>query len=151
MIARARRGAAVVWDWLRDPPHMRPLYTWAYFLSTMIGLVTFMSPPRTIEGVAGATLAAVWAVCFIVGGVIGLGTIWVGWWWLERIGLAIIGIGGVGMYGVVVLYLQLTESGSRLTQLGVILLAGVAVLARFFSIWPYSFQPRPERFDTQRG
>lgn len=141
----ARVGWRQLMDVVADPPKLRPLFTVAYGICVAIGVVTFVAPPRTIEGVTGDLLSTIWAWCFLVGGIIGLSTVWTPHWWLERLGLLVIGVGGIGIYGVVVAYLVFVESGNRGTQLGVIGLGLVAVLARAFLIHGYTYQPLSRR------
>lgn len=146
-VRRATYSARSAWEWLTDPPHMRKSYMVVYAITTLIGVVTFVSPPFLLHAQIGPVLVVVWAWCFIVGGAIGLATVWTDWWWLERLGLIIAGLGGLGVYGyVAVLHHLESVTGSRLTQLGVITLAATVYAVRWLTIKDYSYAPRVGRW-----
>ena len=141
VIVRAR----ALWESITEPRHLKVGYFGIYLLTVAIGVVTLVWPPRSIEGPVGSASTALWASLFIFGGVVGAVTVLPGWWWLER-ALAIVPISlGLLIYVVVVLILHfqgLDQGASRLTQLGVILLAGTPFALRFLLIREYTFEPR---------
>lgn len=149
-MGRVRAAVRRVWRFVSDPPHMRPIVTAIYACTVGTGLATLLSPPSTVEGEIGPVLAAVWAWCLIGGGLVGLATVWSSWWWLERIGLSVILIGGVGVYAAVIVHLHAVapHGSSRLTQLGFLAIAALAFVARLVAIWGFSYAPR--RGDTER-
>lgn len=128
------------WRALTDPPHQKPVYVLVYVITIMTGLVTLITPPRSIEGVLGPMLMGVTGAAWLLGGLVCLVTLFTPWWWLERFGLGL-AVLGIASYGSVVLTLQLVEAGSRLTQLGVIGLAGCLFLIRYLSIREWSYAP----------
>lgn len=146
MWRRLHQGARWLWDEISTPPHMKPIYAGVYVVTVLTGVATLVVPPQSIAGPIGPLLAAVWASCFIVGGILGLCTVLTRLWWLERAGLGASGLGLV-TYGVVVvmLHFEPTSSGSRLTQLGIIILAAALFLVRWFAIKDYSYEPRPRK------
>lgn len=127
--------------------HIKAIYLGVYTATLCTGIVTLISPPRTIEGEIGPALAAVWAAAFIGGGAIGLGTVLTPWWWLERVGLAVAGIGGLGVYAYVTLTLHATApvGDSQLTHLGIATIAAGVYIARWAVIRAYSYQPQAPR------
>lgn len=141
VIVRTRR----LWESITEPRHLKVAYLGIYLLTVGIGLVTLMWPPRSIEGPVGSASTALWACLFILGGVVGAITVLPGWWWIERL-LAIVPIGlGLLIYVAVVVILHfqgLDQGASRLTQLGVILLAATPFALRFRLILEYTFEPR---------
>ena len=130
-----------VWRSLTDPPHQRPVIFVAYAVTIFTGVMTLIMPPRTIESELGPALTVTWALLMLVGGVVGLGTILTRWWWVERLGIATI-ILGLTVYGSVVLTLHFVTPGSRATQLGVIVLAGLLFMLRLAAIREWSYAPR---------
>lgn len=130
--------------WLRitEPRHLKATYALIYLLVLATGVATLLAPPQSIEGQLGNVLTIIWSVFLIVGGFGGALTVFPGWWWAERLSL-ILTLAGIGIYAIVVLTLQLISEGSRLTQLGMILLAGSVFAIRWILIRRYSFEPRP--------
>lgn len=144
MPRRLLGAARAAWWWVTYPPHAKKLFTVVYLITMLIGVTTFLSPPVSLKSEIGPVLAVIWASCFLVGGTLGLLTVYTDWWWLERLALIIAAGGGVGVYGLVALMLHLASgTGSRLTQLGVISLAACVYIARWVSIRDYSYAPRP--------
>ena len=128
------------WRALTDPPHQKPVYALVYVITIMTGLATLLMPPRSIEGVLGPLLMNVTGAAWLLGGLVCLVTLFTPWWWLERFGIGLAAL-GIASYGSVVLTLHVLESGSRLTQLGVIVLAGCLFLVRYLSIREWSYAP----------
>lgn len=144
----ARRGClGRLWHALTSPPRMRPAYLAVYLVTVATGLATLMEPPRTIEGELGPVLTGIWAAAFIGGGLIGTCTVLTPWWWLERIGIAVSLIGGLGTYVYVTaaLHLAAPPGEAQTTELGVAVLAAAAFVVRWISIRAYSYDPRAPR------
>lgn len=133
-----------VWRQVTDPPHQVPVYAVAYIVTMLTGLVTIITPPASIAGPLGPVLAHIWAICLLSGGAIGLATVFSAWWWLERIAIIVITVGGIGVYGYVVVWLHLESppGASRLTQLGVLILAALLFVVRLLAIRGYMYAPR---------
>ena len=130
-----------LWESITEPRHMKVTYAAIYALVLATGIATLLGPPRSIEGELGSVLTVIWSVFLIVGGTAGALTVLPGWWWAERLSL-ILTMTGITIYGLVVLSLHLTQEGSRLTQLGMILLAMSVFAVRWMLIRHYSFEPR---------
>jgi len=130
-----------VWASISEPRHLKLAYAVVYAITFGTGVVTLLDPPNSIEGVLGAALTVAWSVLLITGGFGGLLTVFPGWWWAERLSIAL-SLAGLGVYAIVVLSLHLTASGSRLTQLGMIALAATPFAIRWLLIRKYSFEPR---------
>lgn len=127
---------------------MKVAYLAIYVLTTAIGVVTLVTPPQSIAGEVGPLITTIWAALFILGGVVGAVTVLPGWWWVERLlALAPIGIGlAIYLAVVVVLHVQNAQDGSsRLTQVGIIVLAAAPFAVRFLVIREYSYDPRARR------
>ncbi|MGF3055600.1 hypothetical protein [Microbacterium sp. YY-01] len=129
------------WESITEPRHLKVAYLAIYSVVLATGVATLLDPPRSIEGQLGAVLTVVWSVFLIVGGFGGMLTVLPGWWWAERLSI-ILALGGVTIYGTVVISLHLTAEGSRLTQLGMIALAVSTFVVRWVLIRTYSFEPR---------
>lgn len=135
------RSVKRLWAQISEPRHLKLLYAIIYAIVLATGVATLLEPPRSIEGQLGITLTVIWSVFLIVGGFGGMLTVLPGWWWAERLSM-ILTFAGIGIYGTVVLSLHLTAEGSRLTQMGMILLATSVFAVRWLLIRRYSFEPR---------
>lgn len=141
-------GLRGLWQRITEPRHLKVAYLVIYLLTALIGVVTMISPPQSIAGEIGPVITTVWAGLFIVGGVAGAVTVLPGWWWAERLlAIAPIMLGLVIYLAVVtVLHAQSAEIGaSRLTQIGIIVLASAPFTIRFLLIREYSYDPRARR------
>ncbi|MFT4258040.1 hypothetical protein [Microbacterium sp.] len=130
-----------LWDRVTEPRRLKALYAFLYAVATGTGVVTLLFPPQSVEGVLGRALVVVWSSLFIAGGVGGMSTVLNGRWKWERWSIGSI-LMGIGIYGAVVLSLHFTSSGSRLTQLGVLVLAAGLFVVKLELIRWYSFDPR---------
>jgi hypothetical protein len=139
-----------LWESVTEPRHIKATYACVYLLVLTTGIATLLGPPRSIEGQLGTVLTVLWSVFLVVGGTVGAVTVLPGWWWAERMGIILTST-GIGIYGLVVLTLHLTQEGSRLTQLGMILLAWSVLVVRWVLIRHYSFEPRTEPVTTRKG
>lgn len=129
------------WHAISEPRHLKMAYVVIYGIVLTTGIATLLEPPRSIEGQLGVVLTIIWSVFLIVGGFGGMLTVLPGWWWAERLSI-ILTFAGIGIYGTVVLSLHLIAEGSRLTQMGMILLATSVFAVRWLLIRRYSFEPR---------
>lgn len=133
------------WLSITEPRHMKVTYLVIYLLTVCIGIATMLSPPQTIDGLVGPIITTIWASLFILGGVIGAVTVLPGWWWVERLlGIAPVMLGlTIYLTVVIVLHMHGLETGSsRLTQIGIILLAAAPFTIRALVIREYSYEPR---------
>lgn len=134
-----------MWESITEPRHLKFAYLVIYMVTIAVGLVTLVKPPQSIEGPLGTATTMLWAGLFILGGLVGAVTVLPGWWWVERLlGIAPIFIGlAIYLSVVIVLHVQGLESGaSRLTQIGIILLAAAPFTLRGLLIREYSYEPR---------
>lgn len=141
VIVRARR----VWESITEPRHLKVAYLVIYAVTVAVGVVTLVKPPQSIEGPLGTVTTMLWAGLFIFGGVVGAVTVLPGWWWVERLlGIAPIFIGlAIYLAVVVILHIRGLDLGaSRLTQIGIILLASAPFTLRGLLIREYSYEPR---------
>ena len=130
-----------LWQSISNPRHLSLIYFSAYGIALLTGLVTLAVPPTSIAGELGPVYTIAWSVFFILGGILGLATALQGWWKWERWACWFT-LAGIGIYGGVVLTLHFTSVGSRLTQLGVLLLAATLFAVRVTMIWGRSYGPR---------
>lgn len=135
-------------DWLRfwwlkvpEPRAFSAIYTTLYGIAALTGLVTLLNPPQTIRAEIGTAAMASIGVLLLIGAAIGMvGGAWEHWK-LERVGLWFMS-GALLIYAMLVTALHFTSQGSRLTQLGVILLALGTFTVRYLMIRRYTFRPR---------
>lgn len=129
------------WESITEPRHLKATYFVFYGLALLTGLATLIRPPQAIEGALGTSTTALWAACAIMGGFGGMLTVFPGWWFAERLSIVMIWL-GAGIYFIVVLSLHIAQSGSRLTQMGWILMGAGLFFVRWLIIRRYSFEPR---------
>lgn len=129
------------WRSFNDPELQKPLFLIAYAIGVYTGAVTIINPPSSIQSELGPVLMMATGVIWFVGGVTCLVTIFTDWWWLERLGLILLWGGILAYFGTVFIVHLESVSGSRLTQLGVILLATIGFVSRFLSIREWSYAP----------
>lgn len=134
-----------LWESITEPRHLKVAYFAIYLLTVGVGVVTATNPPQSIEGPLGPILTAIWSGLFTVGGAVGAITVLPGWWWVERLlGLAPI-LMGLAIYLSVAATLHwhnIDTGSSRLTQIGIILLASAPFTLRGLLIRDYSYEPR---------
>lgn len=141
------RHVRALWEAITEPRHLKVAYMAIYMMTTAIGVVTLVKPPQSIEGPLGTATTTLWAGLFILGGIIGAVTVLPGWWWVERLlGITPIFIGlAIYLAVVIILHLRgLSDGASRLTQIGIILLASAPFTLRGLLIREYSYEPRRE-------
>ena len=140
-MSMARESIAAFWERVTEPRHIKVVYVWVYTVAMLTGLATLLYPPQSIEGVLGRALMVAWSTLFLVGGFGGMVTILPGWWKWERWSISAV-LMGIAIYGAVLLSLHFTQQGSRLTQMGVLLLASAVFVVKWMLIRFYSFEPR---------
>lgn len=126
-----------VWALLREPRTVTALTGAGWVIVLGIGLAALANPPLTIAYAIGPTLTYVWAAFLMLGGLAGsIGCLLLPapWWrWIEQIGIYA-ALTGTAIYAVVVAILHFSTDGSRLVQLGFILLAAISLLIRWARI-----------------
>lgn len=130
--------------WLARIPEPRTIstvLTVAYVAFVLTGLATLILPPQSIVGAIGEVSMALVGWFFLAGGLIGMWAGSIEFWQLERVGITSMGAGLLA-YAYIVATLHFTTEGSRLTQLGVIVIAGCLLVLRLAMIWRYDFKPR---------
>lgn len=130
--------------WLKvpEPRDISIAYSFIYFGMFLTGLVTIINPPSTIKAAVGPFLMGWMGVLLTVGAILAMYAGTLENWLLERIGLGFI-LGALACYIGLIVSLHFTESGSRLTQLGVVGFAAVgAFIVRYLLIRGYTYRPR---------
>lgn len=134
--------------WLRTwwlvvpvPRELSVAYTCVYVVAALTGLVTLVLPPVTISAEIGSVAMSSMGVLLLVGAAIGMVGGAMEHWKLERIGLFFMA-SAITIYGLLVGALHFSSEGSRLTQLGVVVLALAVFVVRFLMIRRYTFRPR---------
>lgn len=130
-----------LWSRVTEPRLLSVVYFAIYTVVLLTGVATLLAPPMSIEGALGSILTVIWSVLLIMGGTGGMLTVLPGWWWAERLSILLVWA-GIGIYLTVVISLHITGSGSRLTQLGMIVLATSTFVVRWVLIRKYSFAPQ---------
>ena len=133
-----------VWLRVKEPRVLRVIFFLGYLVVLGTGIVTLTNPPTTIEGALGPLLAVSWALFWIVGGIGGSLTVLQGWWEVERYAVAAV-MFGLAIYAAVVIILHVQSPGSRLTQLGWLVIGVLFFVLRLLLIRGHDFEPRPRR------
>lgn len=128
--------------WLRvQEPRVITVYQCVIYVAvTLTGIAALLSPPMSIEGAIGPLLTRMFAVFLLTGGALGAIAVLPGIWWLERAAVIACATGAL-IYAGVVLSLQVTQTGSRLVQLGVIVWALLSIAQRWHRIRRYAYDP----------
>lgn len=131
-----------VWNSIQEPRVKKLLAACAYTAAVLVGVHTIREPPSSLQGVLGLAITTAWGVFYLAGGLLGLGSVVQGWWWLERLGIYTILI-GAGLYLIVIFFLHLTsETGNRLPQYWAIFVSVPMVAYRLTDIWKLPYEPR---------
>ena len=109
-----------VWSRIHEPRAIAILQAGAYLLLGLGGVSVFVQAPQTVEGEIGAVSMTVLATMIVTSTTLGIPSALFGWQWLERITSAGI-IMSAGLYGWIIVSLQLAGSGNRFLQLSFVL------------------------------
>ena len=109
-----------LWSRIHEPRAIAILQATAYLLLGLGGLTVFHTAPQTVEGEIGAVSMTVLATMITVSTTLGIPSALFGWQWLERIISAGI-IMSAGLYGWIIVSLQLAGSGNRFLQLSFVI------------------------------
>lgn len=137
---RPFRRLRLAWAMVSEPRYLSVVYGGIYTVAALTGAVTLINPPQTIAGELGPMFSVMWALLFLLGGMLGMGTVLQGLWKWERWGNYLV-LGGIVIYGGVISTLHFTASGSRLTQLGVLFLAAMVFVVRITVIRGRTYGP----------
>lgn len=129
-----------LWARIQEPKVITVYQFVIYVVVTLTGLAAWFFPPTSIEGAIGPVLTQMFAGLLVTGGLLGSIAVLPGIWWLERAGVLACATGAL-IYGGVVLSLHVTQSGSRLVQLGVITWALLSIAQRWHRIRRYAYDP----------
>ena len=109
-----------VWSRIHEPRAIAILQAGAYLLLGLGGVSVFVQAPQTVAGEIGAVSMTVLATMIVTSTTLGIPSALFGWQWLERITSAGI-IMSAGLYGWIIVSLQLAGSGNRFLQLSFVL------------------------------
>ena len=109
-----------VWSRIHEPRVIAILQACAYLVLCLGGLTVFHTAPQSVEGEIGVVSMMILATMITVSTTLGIPAALFGWQWLERITSAGI-IMSAGLYGWIIVSLQLAGSGNRFLQLSFVL------------------------------
>ena len=133
----------VWWTRVPEPRAVSVICSIAYFAAAATGLVTILVPPTTLIGFAGEITMFFVGWFLLTGGVLGMVAGALDFWQLERVAITSMAWGLITYeYIIASLHFANPESGSRLTQIGVIVMAMAFLAIRMAMIWRYPFKPR---------
>ncbi|WBL18528.1 hypothetical protein [Citricoccus sp. NR2] len=129
------------WARLHEPRIISAVYGGAYTIMTILGAISVVHPPGTINHVAGGVLMTIIAGCCALGGLIGIITVANGAYWAERtaVGVSLLGLGG---YWLMAAYLAVTAEGNRWMQLMALTLAVLFIAVRLHWVNARPYNPR---------
>ena len=133
-----------VWSRVHEPRAIAVLQAGVYFTLWLGGLTVFHTAPQSVEGQIGTVSMMVLATMISVSTTLGIPSALFGWQWLERIISAGI-IMSAGLYGWIIVSLQLAGAGNRFLQLSFILAAILHQIIRLVRIAgpPYNRELTP--------
>ena len=122
-----------VWSRIHEPRVIAILQACVYLCLGLGGLTVFHTAPQTVEGEIGAVSMTVLATMITVSTALGIPSALFGWQWLERIISAGI-IMSAGLYGWIIVALQIAGPGNRFLQLSFVLAAILQQIIRLVRI-----------------
>ena len=129
----AQSFAQRVWSRIHEPRVIAILQACAYLVLGLGGLTVFHTAPQSVEGEIGVVSMMVLATMITVSTSLGIPAALFGWQWLERITSAGI-IMSAGLYGWIIVSLQLAGSGNRFLQLSFVLVVLLHQIIRLVRI-----------------
>ena len=127
---RIRRFPLSIWDRLHEPPLVTAGATLAYLAVALGGALSLHHPPGTITSQLGGWVTAAWSCFALGGGLVGFLSAPRGVWWLERVGLYAV-MTFLLIYTTTIVGLQISSSGSRYMQLGILALGWYFAVSRW--------------------
>lgn len=118
------------WALLHEPPVVTAAATLAYLALMVFGALSFFYPPSPIKSELGVFATVAWSCFASLGGVLGLLAAPRGIWWLERVAIYSVTT-FLAIYSVTIVNLQVTATGSRWMQLGVLSLGWYFIVSRW--------------------
>jgi hypothetical protein len=135
-----KHGLYQLWLRVQEPRKQTTVYFFVYLLTLTLGGAILADPPRSLQGTIGGALVLIWAGMLVLGGGTGLATVLQGWWWLERAGAALCTF-AMGVCGVAIWALPVTQVSMRLVTLCLMMLALLLFVARLLKTRHYSYDP----------
>lgn len=129
------------WTRVPEPRDLSLVFSVAYVVSLLGGIVAFVAPPQSLTGIVGPTLLAIIGVFLIAGSLMAMFAGAKEIWLVERLGIWLMG-GGVFTYGLQVGIIQATQPGARWLQMAIIVIALLLFIVRYRLIRIYTYRPR---------
>lgn len=129
-----------LWLRIQEPRVVTAMQTMIYALVAVGGLMTILQPPTSFEGTFGAGILYTWGTFALAGGLLGAYAAPGGKWLIEKPAI-IACVTAIGIYAGIILTMQLTTSGNRITQLVFVLIGLLHFIGRYARIRPYSYEP----------
>lgn len=135
-----QRVPPVHWLYMKiaEPRVVRLLYFGIYLMMILPGVLLILSPPHTIKDVVGYTYMYALAGFLIVGGLFGAVSVLPGVWWLERVGIILIGT-ALAIYVVIVITLH--SSVSSIIGIAVSIAFILSFTVRYITIRHHQLAP----------
>lgn len=123
-----------IWALIREPRNITIATAIGWGFISAAGIAALAYPPISITATIGPILVQFWAWFLIVGGVWGAIGACLGWWWVERVGLTLMG-GGLVIYIFTLSWLQYeATTGNRLPQIFILCLVLVVGYVRWHRV-----------------
>lgn len=129
-----------LWGKISEPRVISLLMFVQYVVLAVGGYAALISPPATIEGEIGVYSMYMLAGLLAFGGTVGAVTVLPGVWWLERIAVLSVAIAAF-IYGGVVTWLNISQSGNRMLQLSFIAAVLILQAVRWHRIHQRPYDP----------
>lgn len=122
-----------IWSRIHEPRAIAVLQACVYLTLWLGGLTVFHTAPQSVEGEIGVVSMMVLATMITVSTTLGIPSALFGWQWLERIISAGI-IMSAGLYGWIIISLQVAGTGNRFLQLSFVIAAILYQIIRLVRI-----------------
>lgn len=123
-----------------EPRSTRVFYLGMYVLWAIAGVSVLISPPTTLAGAIGETLAYIWGSFLAIGSAGAATVVLTKFWWVERVFIWLAGT-GIFVYAMLVGSLHFMQDGNRVPQFSFILAGLLALAIRYLRIRGSAYQP----------
>lgn len=132
---------AARWLQVPQPRDMSAIFAGLYAIAFATGLLAILDPPDAIVAMQGRVVMILMGILLLAGaGSAALGG-YLTLWQLERVGIVICSL-ALACYGYLVLAAHVQSEGSKMVQVGIVLMALAAFVIRYRMIRGFTYKPR---------
>ncbi|WGM21873.1 hypothetical protein QEH68_06780 [Paenarthrobacter sp. OM7] len=139
-MTRYKSTALALWLKVQEPRALSAIFFFAYLVISVLGLAVAIDPPRSIQSSIGQGLMVGWGALLLIGGVLGSISVLPGIWWMERAATGFC-MTAIGIYGVAVAGLPVTQISTRIGTLCFVIFALLMFATRLVKIRHFAYDP----------